>query len=137
MTCCLAAVLGLEASIAVAATAPAIPRVSQTRPDDGPLATLERSLSDLVASLGEAMAEAPSLGPVLVFSKARCPSMNNGTSLDCRLATARICRDAGRTTGISFDMTTARTCRGGVATQIGGSSPSCKPSAWIDHAVCW
>lgn len=138
LTCCLAAVMGLEASIAAtAATAPVIPGVQQTRADDGPLAALERSWSEVVASLGQAMSEAPSFGPVLVFAKTRCPSVDNGASLDCGLATHRICREAGRTTGISFDQTTARTCRGGVASQTGGPSLSCKPSAWISHALCW
>ncbi len=136
MTCCLAAVLGLEVSIAAAA-APVIPGVPQTRTDDGPLAALERSWSEAVASLGAALSEAPSFGPVLVFAKARCPSVDNGASLDCGLATDRICREAGRTTGMSFDVTTVRTCRGGIAAQTGGPSLSCKPSAWISHALCW
>lgn len=136
MTCCLAAVLGLEASLAAAA-APVIPGVPQVRADDGPLAALEHSWSEAVASLGAAMSKAPSFGPVLVFAKARCPSVDNGASLDCGLATDRICREAGRTTGISFDVTTARTCRGGIASQTGGPSLSCKPAAWISHALCW
>lgn len=138
MPCCLAAVLGLGASVAEAASAtPVIPGVPETRADDGPLAALERSWSDVVASLGEAMAGGPSFGPVLVFSKARCPSVDNGTVLDCGLAADSICREAGRTTGTSFDQTTARTCRGGVASQTGGLSLTCKPSAWISHALCW
>ncbi|HJE25381.1 MAG TPA: hypothetical protein K8W01_17130 [Methylorubrum populi] len=136
--CCLAAVMGLEASIgAAAAMSSVIPGVPQTRADDGPLAALERSWSEVVGSLGQAMSEAPSFGPVLVFSKARCPSVDNGASLDCGLATTRICQEAGRTTGISFDQTTARTCRGGVASQTGGPALSCKPSAWVSHALCW
>ncbi|MGC5781182.1 hypothetical protein [Methylobacterium sp. NFXW15] len=136
MTCCLAAVLGLKASIA-AASAPVIPGVPQARADDGPLAALAHSWSEAVASLGAAISEGPSFGPVLVFAKARCPSVDNGASLDCGLATDRICREAGRMTGISFDVTTARTCRGGIASQTGGPSLSCKPSAWISHALCW
>ncbi len=138
MTWCLAAVTGLEASIATAATTtPVIPGVPKMRANDGPLAALGRSWSEVVTSLGQAMSETPSFEPVLVFSKARCPSVDDGTSLDCGLAADRICREAGRTSGISFDQTTSRTCRDSVASQTGGTSLSCKPSAWISHALCW
>ncbi|SEP50670.1 hypothetical protein SAMN04487843_1398 [Methylobacterium sp. ap11] len=138
MTWCLAVVMGLVASIATAATtAPEIAGVPQTRADDGPLTALGRSWSEVVVSLGQAMSGAPSFGPVLVFSKARCPSVDDGASLDCGLAADRICREAGRTTGISFDQTTSRTCRGSVASQTNGLSLSCKPLAWISHALCW
>lgn len=138
MTCLILAATGLGPS---SVTAMPTESVGSARMDGqaggGPLDALGRSWSDLIASLDASVAGLPSLGPVLVFSKAPCPRSADGTALNCGLATDHLCRGAGRTMGISFDQTTTRSCRGGLASPTGKLSIFCKPTAWIDHALCW
>ncbi len=78
MMCILAAVMGLEASIATAATAaPVMTGCRRTRADDGPLASL--GAPGLRSSRRSARPVRSALfGPVLVFSKARCRAWMTG-----------------------------------------------------------
>lgn len=138
MTCCVLAAASFGQSGAMAASSePAGVASMDGKAGEGPLDALERSWSALLASLDASVAGAPSFGPVLVFSKAPCPRSADGTSSDCGFAADHLCRGVGRTTGISFDQTTARSCRGGIASPTGRLSAFCKPSAWINHALCW
>lgn len=138
MTGCVLAAASIGLSGATAASSePAGLASMDGKAGEGPLEAFERAWSALLASLDASVAGAPSFGPVLVFSKAPCPRSADGTSSDCGSATDHLCRGAGRTTGISFDQTTARSCRGGIAAPTGKLSTVCKPSAWIDHALCW
>ncbi|UHC17723.1 hypothetical protein LRS73_07585 [Methylobacterium currus] len=138
MTCLVLAAAGFGPSAATAMSTGSAGSASiDGRARGGPLDALERSWSALLASLDASTTGTPSFGPVLVLSKAPCPRSADGTSSDCGLATDHLCRGAGRTTGISFDQTTTRSCRGGLASPTGTLSILCKPSAWINHALCW
>ena len=114
---------------------PAAPQALRT--EDGPLDALLRSWTGALASLGNELPRLVRFGPILVFTKAKCPRGLDGDVPDCGPAADEICRRAGRDQGIALDHTHARTCRGHLGPAADGIVVTCRPAAWINRVLCW